>query len=908
MDPAGITIGVVSLTVQLAKAAADYYKIFDDMSDVGTTYDSSLHKLRTEGLRLKGWEEAWGLGNDVRQGRLNPEDYRYRYATATLARIVAAFASVDKLQAKYGIIVKEAKRKARWKNRLSVSLPLRSRSKSPLRNARTEQVIPTIQETDLHLLENPRVLGNQELLPGLLEEISSMTDAMGRLQLSLSMYRKLRWVVADKAKLDDLLRTLTSLNDGLFHVLPVYQAKSQVPRLKLSFDIPFLLDVRKSSEFVGREYLIESLKQNVEEGKYTQNTIVLYGTGGMGKTQLALEYTHRHYREYSSVFWINATSDQTTILGFTQIMQRLIQHHAELSEDYSHIGRLLGMTGKLDSNGCFAVTQPSEAQYIVDAVKRWFALPENMNWLLVFDNLDDPDSVDIEEYIPACNHGTVIITSRRRDLQQGRRGFEVQQMQPTEAIQLLLMACAMPKIEDLVLNDQTTASTIAQELGYLPLALDQAGAYIHMSQYSLGRYLKAYQTNASYLLSKGWKGGKQDRSVFATWEISFNAIQETNPESAKLLLICGFLNNEDISEELLKRGMNLELHGMNHLEDAIRTLLSYSLAKRSSNYDSFSIHPLVHSWAKLRLKSEPQKEIDIAREAFEVVTSGVDKSNEGRIEDWIYERRVMLHIDAITKHMAQYAEDSNMNMQDGSRSLGDVYSRHGRHNEALGWYKWALAGYEKVFGVDHPRTLKTVHNIAFVYDNQGQYEKALEWYGRALPAREKALGLDHPSTLSTVNNMAVVFDNQGQYEKALEWYGRALAGEEKALGVDHPSTLTTVHNMALVFDNQGQYEKALEWYGRALAGSEKALGVDHPGTLSTVNNMAVVFDNQGQYEKALEWYGRALAGRRRHWEWTTRTLSLQSIIWQGYSTTKDSMRKRWSGMGAHWLGRRRHWE
>ena len=126
--------------------------------------------------------------------------------------------------------------------------------------------------------------------------------------------------------------------------------------------------------------------------------------------------------------------DQTTILGFTQIMKRLIEHHAQLSEDYSQIGRLLSMTGKLDANGCFAVTQQSDAQHVVNAVKRWFALPQNSNWHLVFDNLDDPDLVDIEEYIPVCNHGTVIITSRRRDLQQGRRGFEVQQMQPMEGM------------------------------------------------------------------------------------------------------------------------------------------------------------------------------------------------------------------------------------------------------------------------------------------------------------------------------------------------------------------------------------------------------------------------------------------------------------------------------------------
>ena len=83
-----------------------------------------------------------------------------------------------------------------------------------------------------------------------------------------------------------------------------------------------------------------------------------------------------------------------------------------------------------------------------------------------------------------------------------------------------------------------------------------------MTQYSLGRYFQEYQNNASYLLSKGWKGGKQDRSVFATWEISFNAIQKNSPNAANLLLICGFLNNEDICEESLKRGMKVETHGM----------------------------------------------------------------------------------------------------------------------------------------------------------------------------------------------------------------------------------------------------------------------------------------------------------------------------------------------------------
>jgi len=99
-------------------------------------------------------------------------------------------------------------------------------------------------------------------------------------------------------------------------------------------------------------------------------------------------------KAHSSVFWVNAASDQATILGFTQIMQRLIKHHAQVSDDYSHVGWLFGMACNLDSKGCFAVARQSEAQHVVDATKEWFPLLENTNWLLVFDNLDDPDLVD----------------------------------------------------------------------------------------------------------------------------------------------------------------------------------------------------------------------------------------------------------------------------------------------------------------------------------------------------------------------------------------------------------------------------------------------------------------------------------------------------------------------------------
>jgi len=186
MEPAGLAIGVVSLAGRLTKTAIDCYKIFDNMGEVGSTYDATLHGLRTQGLRLRRWEQAWGFGGDdnPEQG-LQPDDYRYRYATASLARIVAVFSSAEKLQERYGIVLKKElpsertrgdERKPRFRDRLLVPIRGRLRSKSPDQSTRgTQTSTPGPTSDDLHVLENPRILADTRILPGLDDEIKAMT-------------------------------------------------------------------------------------------------------------------------------------------------------------------------------------------------------------------------------------------------------------------------------------------------------------------------------------------------------------------------------------------------------------------------------------------------------------------------------------------------------------------------------------------------------------------------------------------------------------------------------------------------------------------------------------------------------------------------------------------------------------
>ena len=185
--------------------------------------------------------------------------------------------------------------------------------------------------------------------------------------------------------------------------------------------------------------------------------VVLYGIGGVGKTQLALQYIDLHHQDYSSVFWVNAASEQTLRLGFVQIMQQLIDYHAQLQylddgePDYTEIGRLLGMPGKVSELGRCSVQQQGDEQHIVNAVKRWFNNRDNTRWLLVFDNLDDLESFDLNDYIPSGRHGTVIITSRRRESLQGRQGLEISQMNDGEAEKLLIQSANI-RFDDLTPN------------------------------------------------------------------------------------------------------------------------------------------------------------------------------------------------------------------------------------------------------------------------------------------------------------------------------------------------------------------------------------------------------------------------------------------------------------------------
>ncbi|KAF8468450.1 hypothetical protein BDZ91DRAFT_793287 [Kalaharituber pfeilii] len=198
---------------------------------------------------------------------------------------------------------------------------------------------------------------------------------------------------------------------------------------------------------------------------------------------------------------------------------------------------------------------------------------------------------------------------------------------------------------DELLHVKEVAATTVQKLECLPLAIAQAGAYIHVRKYSFGRYLREYKANVTHLLSKDWKIGKHNRFVFAAWDLSFKAIQNQNPEAAELLLLYTSLGG------------------------LIQILFSYSIAIRKDQDDSFSIHPLVHLWTQRKLETDPERYRKKATEAFIIVASAI-------VKEWVFNRRILSHIIAIERQMKTLAME-NKEILRAVDKLQTVYLDHG---------------------------------------------------------------------------------------------------------------------------------------------------------------------------------------------------------------------------------------
>ena len=583
--------------------------------------------------------------------------------------------------------------------------------------------------------------------------------------------------------------------------------------------------MRPNPSFTGRETFLKVLNESAIQKTNHPKIFALVGNGGMGKTQIALQHAYDPNNDFKYIWWLRS------------------EEPATLLEDYISIARDLSLPG----------WDLRDTDQTVATVKNWLAKECDSRWLMVFDNAQKRG--DLERYIPVAGSGQIIITSRLSVWDGFAQLMEVGVFQRDkmegESVDFLLKRTGK--------KDREGAADLAAELGDLPLALEQAGAYIKESGISFADYLVRLKENRKELLSKGKPLNYPD-SVATTWEISFCAVQKENPAAGDLLNLLAFLAPDAIPRSLLEEGAKLLpeplsscVRNSGRLDDCIALLNRYSLISAADNL--ISIHRLVQAVVQDRLSPEDQKKW--AESALRMVN---DAFSFSQYDQKTWEKCSEIFSSAF--YVSEHAQRYEALLQETAHLLNNLGLCLVNRMElpyARIVLEKALAIGENVIGSEHIGVASIVSNLGKVLKEQSDLVGAKRCRERALAIDEKALGPENTSVATDVNNLGSVLIAQGDLKGAKECYQRALAIDEKSLGPENIIVARDINNLGSVLEAQGDLEGAKKCYQRALTIAEKALNPDNIHIAICLNNLGSVLRTQGDLEGAKRCRERALA-------------------------------------------------
>jgi tetratricopeptide (TPR) repeat protein len=607
-------------------------------------------------------------------------------------------------------------------------------------------------------------------------------------------------------------------------------ARTDFPRM---WNVPF----PRNLFFIGREELLARLHSQLQEGRTAALSQALSGLGGIGKTQLAVEYAYRFYRDYQAVLWAHAESSEVLVSSYTEI------------------------AGLLN----LPVKNSQEQAVIVQAVKIW--LQNHQNWLLILDNADELSI--LPAFLPPRLGGHLIITTRAAAPGRLARRLLVETFSQEQGVLFLLRRAGLialdAEVSQALPQDQELAKQITQEVDGLPLALDQIGAYLETTGSGLAAYWQQYQQHRIELL-KDYRGTAVDHPepVATTWSLSFQRVEERNPAAADLLRLCAFLAPDAIWEEMLRQGADTLSPKLSAvvadgylLDLAIETLRAYSLIARDVQAKALAMHRLVQTVLRDALPTEEQKQwmlqvVALVNQAFPDV----------EFENWPQCERYLPHalISAQWIKQGRIVTPAAMRLLD---HLGYYLTVRGQYREAEPLLEQALSLREEQLGPEHPDTALSLHNLAFLSRLRGKYIEAEPLYQRALSIRSQQLGPEHLDTAISLHGLGSLYLSQGKYTEAESFYQRVLSIREQQLGSEHPKVATSLNSLARVYERWGRYTQAESLVVRSLSIFERQLGSEHPETSDCVHNLALLYRRQGKYAQAEPLALRALAVREQ---------------------------------------------
>lgn len=665
---------------------------------------------------------------------------------------------------------------------------------------------------------------------------------------------------------------LIRAEDATHDALPDADTGAGAPASSL-WNVPY----RRNLFFTGREDLLGRVRDcfTNSNGATPIEVQALTGMGGIGKTQVALEYAYRSRNAYRAIFWVRAAGRDT------------------LAADCTVIARLLGLPEQNEQ----------DQSLVVDGVKRWLA--HEPGWLLILDNVDELSLA--AEFLPVGGKGHTMLTTRIQATGNLALAHGVENMEQDEGSLLLLRRAKLLALDapprPIMSAVQAQAHAVVQLLDGLPLALDQAGAYIEETGCSLSEYLEFYQQRRRDLLQRRSAVlSDYPHTVASSCALAFRQVEQSSPAAADLLRLCAFLAPDVIPEAILTEGASALGPVLGAIvadawswREAIQVLRRFSLIRRDAEAKALTVHRLVQAvlrddmdapaqrqWAERAIRvvnaTFPDVSLDTWPRCQQCLPHGFACAN--LIEQYQFAfpeaARLLTQTGWYLRDRGQYRQAEPLlqralalrEQADGGEQadtattlliLGHLYTLQSRYTEAEPLLQRALAISEQTAGSELAKTAETLNHLAWLHYLQSHHVQAESLFQRALTVVEQVYGPQHAKVAEVLSNLGIVYSDTGRYDEAEQAMQQALTIYEHALGLEHPETGLALNNLAMLFYYQGQYQKAALCFQRALAIQEQVLGPEHPQTALVCDNLGITYSKMGAFERGETALHRALA-------------------------------------------------
>ncbi|HEX5735394.1 MAG TPA: tetratricopeptide repeat protein [Blastocatellia bacterium] len=651
--------------------------------------------------------------------------------------------------------------------------------------------------------------------------------------------------------------TYTEKTQPLSIIEPPPSATKSYDLSNYVFFVPF---DQKGDQVIGREKDLEKVRNLLADGPRTGigHAVMIEGFGGLGKTQLAVEYAYDSKDAYNNgIIWINVDQDIETQL-----------------------------VDLVDKGGWIAPESEHKDKLAV-ARQRLSAYP---NCLVILDNVESQDA--ISNLLQLLHHDTHVLATTRFELY----GFEPIPLDPLNdnlSYKLLIQEARREPSEG---PETSAALSIVKLLGGLPLAIELAGAYLrHRPTFDWEQYQRFLTNNLKEALPKKFLQNaytKHKADLYSTLKIN-ESLFEDEPRLRDILDLLTWSGPAPMGADLLCYLLNVE--DITELLGALSLGTTLRLLNKPQNIDSYAIHRLVR---------EVRRE-DIPLEGKEKWVASVCKA----IGDWFkkmrnnfsdlskyeaeidhlkawehnarkfsppYASRLMWLQAYPSFHQGRYLETqalldaalvlyTDLGLQDADlkahllNDSGTIISLFGDPNTALKRHKESLELRQELHGERHEDVAASLSNVGNTLDHLGRYEEELVYAQRALALRQELFGEKHPDVATSLNNVGSALGRLGRYEEELSYAQRALAMYQELLGEKHPNVATSLNNVGGALGRLGRYEEELSHAQRALALRQELLGEKHPDVATSLSNVGSALGHLGRYNEEIVYAQRALA-------------------------------------------------